>query len=588
MNAMLRQNRQMLRPLLAAAWLTLMAATGWAENIRISPSTAKIHEPITFELTGCSSCENIVWVFTKIGDPSVGNGGDGYTVTIPFPIAGRYRARVTGTQAFGAYSHYVTAMKEFTVTATPFTITILPREGGIVRGGIGQEDGIECSLGLSSNFCTETYLIGQNAHLKVIPNPGWFFLGWMLNDLPVKNAGVHQVDIDKMSLIKDIPPIKNENNIFIPYFERVIISAPDRVKRDEIFDVTMTLEPLPPTNFLALWEPAILLDLEGEKTEELPERGTVQMYDFGYDIDGDGDIDSGQTSYASNFFIDRGMKTIKVVYNSYHPQIPPQTIKITASIEKDTFKSEPILVLNRIRQYTLYEDYPALATVNKFDLEIVKWVDYWDDWNYPDENNPYTFKETDIDYDLVKAICYKETLMKSEDVMTLTPPAINGLSKTGGSKYWRRDWNWRAMPDQNGQYEISEARPFMNYSGVSDTTASDSIKWGIRWLYVYKTNASRDDSTNKMYNPQWIGWEDALSSYRSTNEESEYAQKVMAIYKSGKNPHTIYSKKERKNIPIKPHYLWPVMTDGFSRDSGFSKKEKAYLRWVLRKNAQQN
>ena len=263
-----------------------------AENIRISPSTAKIHEPITFELTGCSSCENIVWVFTKIGDPSVGNGGDGYTVTIPFPIAGRYRARVTGTQAFGAYSHYVTAMKEFTVTATPFTITILPREGGIVRGGIGQEDGIECSLGLSSNFCTETYLIGQNAHLKVIPNPGWFFLGWMLNDLPVKNAGVHQVDIDKMSLIKDIP--------------------------------------------------------------------------------------------------------------------------------------------------------------------------------------------------------------------------------------------------------------------------------------------------------QWIGWEDALSSYRSTNEESEYAQKVMAIYKSGKNPHTIYSKKERKNIPIKPHYLWPVMTDGFSRDSGFSKKEKAYLRWVLRKNAQQN
>lgn len=45
MNAMLRQNRQMLRPLLAAAWLTLMAATGWRKTYGFLPQPLKSTNP---------------------------------------------------------------------------------------------------------------------------------------------------------------------------------------------------------------------------------------------------------------------------------------------------------------------------------------------------------------------------------------------------------------------------------------------------------------------------------------------------------------------------------------------------------------
>ena len=156
-------------------------------DIQITPSSPTTNQLVTFTVTNCSNCSDFVWVFKKIGDASVGNGGDGATVTIPFPIAGRYRARVTGTQAFGAYSQYVTAMKEFTVTAAPFTITITPNPNWTVVGSRSQATGgdeINCApdTPADSSLCTETYLPGEHLILKVILNEGAEFLGWEVND----------------------------------------------------------------------------------------------------------------------------------------------------------------------------------------------------------------------------------------------------------------------------------------------------------------------------------------------------------------------------------------------------------------------
>lgn len=182
MNAMLRQNRQMLRPLLAAAWLTLMAATGWAANITITPTSPATSTPVTFTVTNCENCFDLVWEFKKIGDASVVNGGDGYTITKTFAIAGNYRAMVTGLQAVGGYSQYVNRTKEFTVTAAPFTIVITPNSKWTVRGTIGQDDGIICAVGAKPSLCEETYAPGQHLHLKVIVNEGEDLLGWKVND----------------------------------------------------------------------------------------------------------------------------------------------------------------------------------------------------------------------------------------------------------------------------------------------------------------------------------------------------------------------------------------------------------------------
>ena len=104
--------------------------------------------------------------------------------------------------------------------------------------------------------------------------------------------------------------------------------------------MTLTLDPPP------LWGGmAVTFDLDGQKTQDLPERGTVQMYDFGYDIDGDGDIDPGQTGYVFNPLFDGGTKTIKAVHNVYLPQTPPYSIKVLATVGGSTFESQPIVMV---------------------------------------------------------------------------------------------------------------------------------------------------------------------------------------------------------------------------------------------------
>ena len=109
------------------------------------------------------------------------------TVTIPFPIAGAYRAMVAGMQGvsdpyLGGYSQYVSRTKEFTVSAAPFTVILTPNPKWTVRGTIGQDDGIICAVGAKASLCEETYAPGQHLHLKVIVNEGEDLLGWKVND----------------------------------------------------------------------------------------------------------------------------------------------------------------------------------------------------------------------------------------------------------------------------------------------------------------------------------------------------------------------------------------------------------------------
>ncbi|MBN1548592.1 MAG: hypothetical protein JW902_18230 [Syntrophaceae bacterium] len=320
-----------------------------------------------------------------------------------------------------------------------------------------------------------------------------------------------------------------------------IVDAPSSVQRDEIFDVTITAAP---QTFFAGRTIQFGLS-QGESTAVLGERGTVQMYDIGA-IATDGAIVANQTSYTFTAD-DSEQKPFKGVVNL------TQDIRLTVidtAMPDLTDESDSIAVTHRMRQYTTeYGNTP----VNDFDDLIEQWVDYWDDWNYP-ADGAYTFKTTDLDGELVKALCYKESTMKDVDLMQLTGEAKEGLEGD-------RDWNWNVAPyahdPEKGDLYSTEAHPEMEYTGVSDTSASESLKWGIRWLYAKKSKGQYDRPTNSFYNPQWYDWEKTLAEYNSDADpfHSTYVTGVTSLYLYGANPHG-----------GNPAYLWPILTNGFPRE----------------------
>ena len=123
-----------------------------------------------------------IWEFKKIDDASVVDGGDGSPITKTFAIAGTYRVMVTGWQAVGGSSQYVSRTKVFTVSAAPFTVILTPNAKWTVRGTMGQGDGIVCDIDAKASLCEETYAPGQHLHLKVLLNGDEDMLGWKVND----------------------------------------------------------------------------------------------------------------------------------------------------------------------------------------------------------------------------------------------------------------------------------------------------------------------------------------------------------------------------------------------------------------------
>jgi len=211
-------------------------------------------------------------------------------------------------------------------------------------------NGIACAGGMTATnpLCTEQFKNADLAVLKVSPEAGFIFTGWTVNNADIKTASADMLFLSAMPVLAgDTVPIPTGTADCRANCSKVTITAPTTVKRDEIFDVTLTLDPPPLTSWN---QPTVTFDLAGQNTENLPGRGEVQMYDFGYDRDGDGDIEPGQTSYTFNPLIDGGTKAIKAVYNLYQP---PQAIKIAAALGGYTFQSKPIAVAYQIRKYTI-------------------------------------------------------------------------------------------------------------------------------------------------------------------------------------------------------------------------------------------
>jgi len=329
--------------------------------------------------------------------------------------------------------------------------------------------------------------------------------------------------------------------------------------RDEIFEVKIWVEGPQYTGTMNL------VLSQGQTSMNLPGRGVTQMYDFGYDTDADGDIDPMQTQIK---FVatDNNTKTFRAVINI------AQQVVISVTDTKNngmTGKTDELTIEYRIRQYAERWRTGANPHLNEHDQLIVNQVAYWNNWHLPNPPEaPYTFSpditdSPDMMAEIVKAVIFKESSMLGTDVMSVTGTAIAGMTPEG-----ERDWNWSAEPIEEGEhagyYELKSA-PRMNYSGVSDQTPEQSIRWGIRWLYAKHTRKVYNNAgphAGYFSDPVVRSWVETFDRYNAEPDNPEYGSAVNALWQSGRNIRATDGQFD----PDQPRYLWPILTNGRPRD----------------------
>ena len=267
------------------------------------------------------------------------------------------------------------------------------------------------------------------------------------------------------------------------------------------------------------------------------------MYDFASGFSNDCSSQNLSISELEFDAGDGGVKVFHAVVNIAQDVKIKVTDQETSSITAETPEFE---IRERVRQYTTsYTN----DDVNTYDNYInFAWM-WWGDWDLGDP--PYTFApDTRPDKDLIKAVGYKETSLKpanGPNMMKVLTIALNGMTVSSGTT--ERDINASASVDEDGCFLLAEGAPFMNYSGPSASTAQDSFVWGTRYLMKVKNRNQVGPCAEGYYHNNPRTWPEAL--FRYGDEAPDYDDKVMGLWKEGKNPNG-----------STPLYLWPVLADG--------------------------
>ena len=180
----------------AAILLILVCGGAGAADAAISivrPIQGAVFAPgtlIKFYASCNEECEEYIWEFWKIADPTIADSGSGDRLQKSFTVPGEYKAKVTSSECdydVPPVCVPVVDSSTFVIQEQNYTITITPSAGGAVSGPTGQGDGITACrpADAGTSRCVETYgqLTNnwQGSQFQADIDEGQELLGWEEN-----------------------------------------------------------------------------------------------------------------------------------------------------------------------------------------------------------------------------------------------------------------------------------------------------------------------------------------------------------------------------------------------------------------------
>ena len=304
---------------------------------------------------------------------------------------------------------------------------------------------------------------------KLVLSPGWSdFHITQLNDagmmagFAAKNSGAEQVVL--------LLPIEFEiiHTEVDPATGNPVNPGKDKVLRDEIVDVRIKIPPLGGND----WTVDLTIEPEAMRTQDLPTRGDVQMYDFGQ-IEPDGTVTPDKTQFVLKASAG-GERTIKAVFN----KAGKLKIKMKSTDGKIDFTSPEYTVEERIRKYAM--PYPGFPNhdPNQYDKDFVDAVEHWRDFYSHPIDTVDRIKAMAVAESNVGAYVQNPT-SRPHDILTIGHPGDQVLATIQGNPA-----QWDIVPDHPKRPARDARFKQVIYPDASISSPREAIKWGVLWLYV--------------------------------------------------------------------------------------------------------
>ncbi|MBB5353995.1 hypothetical protein HNR46_004267, partial [Haloferula luteola] len=329
----------------------------------------------------------------------------------------------------------------------------------------------------------------------------------------------------------------------------------DTMLRDEIVDIRIKVPPIGNAD----WTVDLSIEPEAMRTENLPDRGDVQMFDFGQ-IEDDGTVRPDKTQFllkASN----NGERTIRAVFNS-HGKL---TIKMNSTDGKIDFTSPGYTIKERIRKYAI--PYPGFYNhdPNQYDQEFIDAADHWGEFYVHPIDTVDRLKAISVAESNVGALVQNKAA-RPHDILTIGHPDDDVLETIQGNpEQWDLDLVHPKKPAADARYKK------LNYPQANIGSTQEAIKWGTLWLYVKafglpanieanpnwtwgKRNQAPHDVIDGIEEPEyrfkdWSAWDYATEKYNGGGV-GDYMNRVNSALEKGLHWNAVGSNK-----------LWPIRSD---------------------------
>ena len=313
--------------------------------------------------------------------------------------------------------------------------------------------------------------------------------------------------------------------------------------RDEIVDIHIRVPSVGTTD----WTIDLSVEPESMRTQSLPNRGNVQMYDFGQ-IEPNGTVTPDKTQFVLKAS-DYGERTIRAVFNKEGTL----KIKMKSTDGKIDFTSPEYTIQKRIRKYA---NLPSSFNhdLNQHDQAFINAAAHWGGF----------YQHQIDDVERLKAIGMAESelgLTDATDIMTVGNPGDHVLD------------TFRNVPPYDrfpGVYPLgglalrevdiaNNTTKMLSYPAANETPATTAIRWGVCWLYQKASSIQNNPNPPQPPNPPnpyipgpWRSWDNATERYNGGGV-SNYLERINRSMKEGRHP-------SNANL-----YIWPLKSNKKAR-----------------------